>query len=97
MILFANNKTASWLSAKTAAERHLVLSIAQKAAGDIRSQFKARHAAIQQYRAAQLQKEEEEIRKKRERERKEAQWPIGYGGGLRIKRSSVRIRPWPLH
>ena len=27
---------------------------------------------------------------------KEAQWPIGYGVGLRIKRSSVRIRPWPL-
>ena len=24
------------------------------------------------------------------------QWPIGYGVGLRIKRSSVRIRPWPL-
>ena len=23
----------------------------------------------------------------------EAQWPIGYGVGLRIKRSSVRIRP----
>ena len=29
-------------------------------------------------------------------DRKEAQWPIGYGVGLRIKRSSVRIRPWPL-
>ena len=27
---------------------------------------------------------------------KEAQWPIGYGVGLRIKRSSVRIRSWPL-
>ena len=27
---------------------------------------------------------------------REAQWPIGYGVGLRIKRSSVRIRPWPL-
>ena len=27
---------------------------------------------------------------------KEAQWPIGYGVGLRIKRSWVRIRPWPL-
>ena len=27
---------------------------------------------------------------------KEAQWPIGYGVGFRIKRSSVRIRPWPL-
>ena len=27
---------------------------------------------------------------------KEAQWPIGYGVGLRIKQSSVRIRPWPL-
>ena len=27
---------------------------------------------------------------------KEAQWPIGYGVGLRIKWSSVRIRPWPL-
>ena len=26
----------------------------------------------------------------------EAQWPIRYGVGLRIKRSSVRIRPWPL-
>ena len=26
----------------------------------------------------------------------EAQWPIGYGVGLRIKRSLVRIRPWPL-
>ena len=26
----------------------------------------------------------------------EAQWPIGYGVGLRIKRSSVRIRTWPL-
>ena len=26
----------------------------------------------------------------------EAQWPIGYGIGLRIKRSSVRIQPWPL-
>ena len=26
----------------------------------------------------------------------EAQWPIGYGVGLRIKRSSVRIRPRPL-
>ena len=26
----------------------------------------------------------------------EAQWPIGYGVGLWIKRSSVRIRPWPL-
>ena len=26
----------------------------------------------------------------------EAQWPIGYGVGLRIKRSSVWIRPWPL-
>ena len=26
----------------------------------------------------------------------EAQWPIGCGVGLRIKRSSVRIRPWPL-
>ena len=26
----------------------------------------------------------------------EAQCPIGYGVGLRIKRSSVRIRPWPL-
>ena len=25
-----------------------------------------------------------------------AQWPIGYGVGLRIKRSSVRIRQWPL-
>ena len=25
----------------------------------------------------------------------EAQWPIGYGIGLRIKRSSVRIQPWP--
>ena len=25
-----------------------------------------------------------------------AQWPIGYGVGLRIKRSSVWIRPWPL-
>ena len=24
------------------------------------------------------------------------QWPIGYFVGLRIKRSSVRIRPWPL-
>ena len=29
-------------------------------------------------------------------ETEEAQWPIGYGVGLRIKRSSVRIRPWPL-
>ena len=28
--------------------------------------------------------------------KEEAQWPIGYGVGLRIKRSSVRIRPWPL-
>ena len=28
--------------------------------------------------------------------RREAHWPIGYGVGLRIKRSSVRIRPWPL-
>ena len=28
--------------------------------------------------------------------KREAQWPIGYGVGLRIKRSSVRIRPWPL-
>ena len=28
--------------------------------------------------------------------KKEAQWPIGYGVGLRIKRSSVRIRPWLL-
>ena len=27
---------------------------------------------------------------------REAQWPIGYGVGLRIKRSSVRILPWPL-
>ena len=27
---------------------------------------------------------------------KGAQWPIGYGVGLRIKRSSVRIRPCPL-
>ena len=26
----------------------------------------------------------------------EAQWPIGHGVGLRIKWSSVRIRPWPL-
>ena len=26
----------------------------------------------------------------------EAQWPIGYGVGFWIKRSSVRIRPWPL-
>ena len=26
----------------------------------------------------------------------EAQWPIAYGVGLWIKRSSVRIRPWPL-
>ena len=25
-----------------------------------------------------------------------AQWPIGYGVGLRIKQSSVQIRPWPL-
>ena len=24
---------------------------------------------------------------------REAQWPIGYGVGLRIKRSSVQIRP----
>ena len=23
-------------------------------------------------------------------------WPIGYSVGLRIERSSVRIRPWPL-
>ena len=30
------------------------------------------------------------------RNREEAQWPIGYGVGLRIKWSSVRIRPWPL-
>ena len=29
-------------------------------------------------------------------ENKEAQWPIGDGVGLRIKQSSVRIRPWPL-
>ena len=29
-------------------------------------------------------------------EKQEAQWPIAYGVGLRIKRSSVRIRPWPL-
>ena len=28
--------------------------------------------------------------------KREAQWPIGYGVGLWIKRSSVRIRPWPL-
>ena len=27
----------------------------------------------------------------------EAQWPIGYGVGLRIKRSSVQIMPLPLH
>ena len=26
----------------------------------------------------------------------EAQWPIGYGVELRIKRSSAQIRPWPL-
>ena len=26
----------------------------------------------------------------------EAQWPIGYSVGLWIKRSSVRIQPWPL-
>ena len=26
----------------------------------------------------------------------EAHWPIGYGVGLRIKRSLVRIWPWPL-
>ena len=26
----------------------------------------------------------------------EAQWPVDYGVGLRIKQSSVRIRPWPL-
>ena len=26
----------------------------------------------------------------------EAQWPIGYGVELRIKRSSVRFLPWPL-
>ena len=25
---------------------------------------------------------------------RKAQWPIGYGVGLRIKRSSIRIRPW---
>ena len=29
-------------------------------------------------------------------ENKGAQWPIGYGVGLQIKQSSVRIRPWPL-
>ena len=34
--------------------------------------------------------------KARETKKKEAQWPIGYGVGLRIKRSSVRIRPWSL-
>ena len=37
------------------------------------------------------------LRKKGVKNKKrEAQWPIGYGVGLRIKRSSVRIRPWPL-
>ena len=30
-------------------------------------------------------------------EQREAQWPIGYGVGLQIERSSVRIRLWPLH
>ena len=34
--------------------------------------------------------------KKKKQKTAEAQWPIGYGVGLRIKRSSVRIRPWPL-
>ena len=34
--------------------------------------------------------------KQKEHFKREAQWPIGYGVGLRIKRSSVRIRPWPL-
>ena len=28
--------------------------------------------------------------------KEDAQWPIRYGVGLRIKRSAVRIRPWPL-
>ena len=35
-------------------------------------------------------------KKKRTTQFVEAQWQIGYGVGLRIKRSSVRIRPWPL-
>ena len=34
--------------------------------------------------------------KKKKQKTAEAQWPIGYGVGLRIKRYSVRIRPWPL-
>lgn len=68
MILFSNNRTASWLAAKTAAERDLILSLARKSAVDLRSQYKLRHTAILQYRAAELQKKEEDLRRKRERE-----------------------------
>ena len=41
-------------------------------------------------------KKQEQINRLSNVRKCEAQWPIGYGVGLRIKRSSVRIRPWPL-
>ena len=70
MLMFANNKTAQWLSAKSEEERSTVLEIARQSAAETRACFRARQEAIRTKRREMLKKREKEIEDKRNKELK---------------------------
>lgn len=74
MVMFANNKTSQWLSAKSSAEQAEILATARRTSSDIQKMYRARQAEIASFQLARLRQKEEEIAQKRARDlkRKEA-------------------------
>ena len=65
MILFANNKTATWLHSLPPSEQEQLVDVARRTAPSARQQFKDRQAAIRDHRLAELKRKQEEREKKR--------------------------------
>lgn len=65
MILYANNKTRSWLDSKTAEEKSEILKIATKLTPAYKKLFNQRREAIRQHVAQTLKEKQDEIERKK--------------------------------
>ena len=65
MILFANNKTATWLHSLPPSEQEQLVDVARRTAPSARQQFNDRQAAIRDHCLAELKRKQEEREKKR--------------------------------
>eukprot|EP00117_Sycon_ciliatum_P047349 scpid58269/ scgid33823/ len=73
MIMFTNNKTAVWLSAKSEEDRAAILASARQSAPAVQDLYKKRRQEIRDHRMKVLKDKEEEIAKKKARDTRQKQ------------------------